>query len=49
MPRASRSPRPLLHAIGLGVAHLGRSDSGKLLVRGAGALVAVAGVALAVI
>jgi urease accessory protein len=39
----------LLHAIGLGVAYLCRSDSGRLIVRGAGALVAVAGVALAVV
>jgi urease accessory protein len=39
----------LLHAIGLGIAHIARGDGGRLLVRGAGALVAVAGVALAVI
>jgi urease accessory protein len=39
----------LLHALGLGVAWLGRSDTGRLVVRGAGALVAVAGVTLAVV
>ena len=39
----------LLHAIGLGVAYVCRSDSGRLIVRGAGALMAVAGVALAVV
>lgn len=39
----------LLHGVGLGVAYLGGSDAGRLLVRGAGALVAVAGVALAVV
>jgi urease accessory protein len=39
----------VLHAIGLGVAHLAGSASGLLLVRGAGALVAAAGVALAVV
>ena len=39
----------ILHAIGLGVAHLAQSERGKLLVRGAGALVAAGGVALAVI
>ena len=39
----------LLHAIGLGVAYLAGSDGGRLIVRGAGALVAAAGVALAVI
>ena len=39
----------VLHAIGVGVAWVARGDSGRLLVRGAGALVAVAGVALAVI
>jgi len=38
-----------LHGIGLGIAYVSRSDSGRLAVRGAGALVAVAGVALAVI
>ena len=38
----------LLHGIGLGVAYLARSETGRLVVRGAGALVAVAGVALAV-
>jgi urease accessory protein len=38
-----------LHALGLGIAHLCRSDSGKLVVRGAGAAVAVAGLALAVV
>ena len=39
----------LLHALGLGVAYLAASDGGRMLVRGAGALVAVAGVALAVV
>lgn len=39
----------LLHAIGLGVAHLAGSARGRLLVRGAGALIAAAGVALAVV
>jgi urease accessory protein len=39
----------LLHGIGLGVAYLCRNDNGKLIVRGAGAAVAVAGVALAMI
>jgi urease accessory protein len=39
----------LLHVIGLGIAYLCRSDSGKLIVRGAGAAVTVAGVALAVV
>ena len=39
----------LLHTIGLGVAYLCRSDGGRLIVRGAGALMAVAGVALAVV
>jgi urease accessory protein len=39
----------LLHVIGLGIAYLCRSDSGKLIVRGAGAAVAVAGVALAIV
>ena len=39
----------LLHAIGLGVAYLCRSGGGRLIVRSAGALVAVAGVALAVV
>ena len=39
----------LLHGLGLGVAYLCRSDSGRLVVRGAGALTAVAGVALAVV
>ena len=38
----------LLHGIGLGVAYLARSETGRLLVRGTGAAVAVAGVALAV-
>jgi urease accessory protein len=37
----------LLHALGLGVAHLARSDGSRLAVRGAGALVAAAGIALA--
>ena len=39
----------LLHAIGVGVAHLAKSASGRLLVRGTGALVAAAGVALAIV
>ena len=39
----------LLHALGLGVAYLAPSERGRLLVRGAGALVAAGGVALAVI
>jgi urease accessory protein len=39
----------LLHALGLGIAHLAGSERGRLLVRGAGALVAAAGVALAFI
>jgi urease accessory protein len=38
-----------LHALGLGITHFGRSHSGKLLVRGAGAAVAVVGVALAMV
>jgi urease accessory protein len=39
----------LLHGLGLGVATMGRSEGGRLIVRGAGALVAAAGVALAVV
>ena len=39
----------LLHGLGLGVATLCRGDIGRLIVRGAGAVVAVAGVALAVV
>jgi urease accessory protein len=39
----------LLHGIGLGVARLAAGERGQLLVRGAGALVAVGGVALAVV
>jgi len=39
----------LLHGLGLGVATLCRGDTGRLIVRGAGAVVAVAGVALAVV
>jgi len=39
----------LLHGLGLGVAYLCRSDSGRLIVRAAGALTAVAGVTLAVV
>lgn len=39
----------ILHAIGIGVAHLAGSPNGRLAVRGAGALVAAAGVALAVV
>ena len=38
----------ILHAIGIGVASLAKAPNGRLLVRGAGALVAAAGVALAV-
>jgi urease accessory protein len=38
----------LLHAIGLGVANLATSNTGRMAVRGAGALTAIAGVALAV-
>jgi urease accessory protein len=38
----------LLHGVGLGTAHLVRGETGRLIVRGAGALVAVAGLALAV-
>ena len=37
----------ILHAIGIGVSRLATSTNGKLAVRGAGALVAAAGVALA--
>ena len=37
----------VLHAVGIGVAHVAGSANGRLLVRGAGALVAAAGVALA--
>src|SRR6185503_8503057 len=37
----------LLHAVGIGIASLRRSDSSHLIVRAAGAVVAVAGVALA--
>jgi urease accessory protein len=39
----------LLHTIGLGIAHVSSGARGALVVRGAGALVAVAGVALALI
>jgi urease accessory protein len=39
----------LLHGAGLGVAYLAGGERGALLVRGAGALVAVAGVALALV
>jgi hypothetical protein len=39
----------LLHGIGLGVATVASGTRGKLVVRGAGALVAVVGVALVVI
>jgi urease accessory protein len=39
----------LLHALGLGVANLAQSERGRMLVRGAGALVAAGGIALAVI
>lgn len=38
----------LLHALGLGIAYAGAGERGRLAVRGAGALVAVAGVYLAV-
>ena len=37
----------ILHAIGIGVSRLAASANGRLAVRGAGALVAAAGVALA--
>ena len=39
----------ILHALGLGIAYLCRSDNGKLIVRGAGAAVAVTGIALAIV
>jgi urease accessory protein len=39
----------LLHALGLAIAYLAGAEGGKLLVRGAGALVALGGVALAVL
>jgi urease accessory protein len=39
----------LLHALGLAVAHLAQGERGRMLARGAGALVAVGGIALAVI
>ena len=39
----------ILHAIGIGVAHVAGSANGRLAVRGAGALVAVAGIVLAVV
>jgi urease accessory protein len=39
----------LLHAAGLGLAFLAARDAGRLLVRGAGGLIAACGVALAVI
>jgi urease accessory protein len=38
----------LLHAIGIGVARVASNANGRLLVRGAGAMVAAAGVALAI-
>jgi urease accessory protein len=38
-----------LHALGLGIAYVAAGDRGRLIVRGAGALVAAAGVALAVV
>lgn len=38
-----------LHALGLGVAYLATGEPGKLIVRGAGALVAVAGIGLAIV
>jgi urease accessory protein len=39
----------LLHGIGLGVTSLAGGEAGKVLVRGAGALVAAAGIALVVV
>ena len=39
----------VLHAVGVGVALLARSEGGRIIVRGAGAAVAVAGVALVVV
>jgi urease accessory protein len=39
----------VLHAIGVGVAYIAKGESGRMLVRGAGALVAAAGIALAVV
>jgi urease accessory protein len=39
----------LLHALGLGIAYLAGSKNGRLVVRGAGALVAAGGIALAVV
>ena len=39
----------ILHAIGIGVAHVAGSANGRLAVRGAGALVVVAGIILAVV
>jgi urease accessory protein len=39
----------LLHAVGLAIAYFAGSERGRMLVRGAGALVAAGGVALAVI
>ena len=39
----------ILHGLGIGVAHLAGSANGRVAVRGAGALVAIAGIALAVI
>ena len=39
----------LLHALGLGIAHLARSEGGRMAVRGAGALVAAIGIALALV
>ena len=39
----------ILHAIGIGAAHIAGSANGRLAVRGAGALVAVAGIVLAVV
>jgi len=38
-----------LHALGLGIAYVAAGERGKLVVRGAGALVAAAGVALAIV
>jgi urease accessory protein len=37
----------ILHAVGVGIAHVATSNGGKLAVRGAGALVAAAGIYLA--
>jgi urease accessory protein len=39
----------ILHAIGIGVSRMASTANGRLLVRGAGALVAAAGIALAIV